>query len=124
MRIIMRLALMTLLLILGFAAGFPVGQSRGFSTGSEWAFVQARMFAREAGIFMPVTYEAGQFRITLKQPKHLYRNARLHAERYENEALLMSRGEETLNEDAPLVQNVSLPRQSASPPRAGEGGPR
>ena len=76
---------MIALLMAGFGAGFPIGQSRGFSTGSEWAFVQANILAREAELFMPVHYEAGQFRIILKQPKHLYRRAWMLADRHEDE---------------------------------------
>lgn len=99
---------MIALLIAGFAAGFPIGQSRGFSTGSEWAFVQANILAREAGLFMPVNYEAGQFRIMLKQPKHLYRTAWMLADRHEDEMANMCRDDRTLNERIQLTRNASL----------------
>jgi len=118
MKIIMRIALTIVLLIVGFAAGFPIGQNKGFSSGSEWAFVQANIFAREAGLFMPVSYEAGQFRIILKQPKHLYKSAWSLADRNENEMAMMSRGDKTGNERLRPTQNSSLP------PDAGNGGLR
>ncbi len=84
MKIVVRMFLMAALLAAGFAAGFPVGQSRGFTTGSEWALVQAGMFAREAGLEMPVSYEDGQFRITMRQPHHLYQRAWKLADRFED----------------------------------------
>ncbi|HUI46418.1 MAG TPA: hypothetical protein VL122_10610 [Nitrospirota bacterium] len=71
------------LLIVGFAAGFPVGQSSGFATGSEWAIIQADILAREAGVFMPVSFNDGQFRVILKQPGHIYRKAWRLADKYE-----------------------------------------
>ena len=110
MKIIMRIALMIGLLMAGFGAGFPIGQSRGFSTGSEWAFVQANILAREAELFMPVNYEAGQFRIILKQPKHLYRRAWMLADRHEDEMPYMSGGDRTLNERIRLIRKASLLR--------------
>jgi hypothetical protein len=108
MKIIMRIALMGALLFVGFAAGFPIGQSRGFSTGSEWALVQANILAREAGLFMPVNYEAGQFRVILKQPKHLYKRAWILADMHEDEMAYMSRGDGTLNERIQLIRNASM----------------
>jgi hypothetical protein len=82
MKTIIRVALMIASLLMGFAAGFPIGQSKGFSTGSEWAFVQANILARESGLFMPVNFEAGQFRVILKQPKYLYKRAWMLADRH------------------------------------------
>ncbi len=108
MKIIIRIALMIALLMTGFAAGFPIGQSKGFSTGSEWAFVQANILAREAGLFMPVNFEAGQFRIILKQPKHLYRSAWMIADRHEDEMAYLSEDDRTLNERVSLTRNASL----------------
>jgi hypothetical protein len=110
MKILMRIALAIALLTVGFSAGFPLGQSRGFSMGSEWSFVQANILAREAGVFMPVNYEAGQFRIILKQPKHLYKSSWMLADRYENEMAIMNKGERALNERIPPIQNASLPQ--------------
>lgn len=112
MKILFRITLMLALPIAGFmagfAVGFPTGQSRGFSTGSEWAFVQANLLAREAGLFMPVNYEAGQFRIILKQPKHLYRTAWMLADRHEAEMAYMSSGAGTLNDRIQQTRNASL----------------
>jgi hypothetical protein len=104
----MRIALMIVLLMAGFAAGFPIGQSRGFSTGSEWALVQASILAREAGVFKPVNFEAGQFRIILKQPKHLNRRAWMLADMHEDELAYQSSGDKTLNERVQLIRNASL----------------
>lgn len=82
MKIMVRIAVVILLLLAGFGAGFPIGQSIGFSTGSEWALVQADILAREAGVFMPVHIEKGMFRVALKQPRHLYREAWQLADRH------------------------------------------
>jgi len=71
------------LVMVGFAAGFPVGQSSGFATGCEWAIIQADILAREAGVFMPVSFNDGQFRVVLKQPGHIYRKAWQLADKYE-----------------------------------------
>ncbi len=84
MKISLRMALLFLIAAVGFAAGFPAGRSTGFSLGSEWALVQAELLAREQGLFLPVRYENGQFRILLKQPRHLYRNAWDLADQYDN----------------------------------------
>lgn len=83
MKIIIRTLLAIALLGAGFAAGFPVGKSIGFETGSEWALVQADMLAREAGVFMPVYIEDGNFRVIIKQPRGLYKRAWERADRYE-----------------------------------------
>ncbi len=76
-------ALAIVLLMVGFAAGFPVGQSSGFATGCEWAIIQADILAREAGVSMPVSFNDGQFRVVLKQPRHVYRKAWQLADKYE-----------------------------------------
>jgi hypothetical protein len=110
MKILIRLAVMIALLITGFAAGFPIGQSSGFSAGSEWALVQAGILAREAGLFMPVNFEAGQFRVTLKQPKHLYRSAWMLADRHEDEMANLCSGDRTLHERIQPTRNASLLR--------------
>ena len=110
MKIIMRIALVIALLMAGFAAGYPLGRSRGFSTGSEWAFVQANMLAREAGVFMPVNYEGGQFRIILKQPRHLYRTAWMLADIHEDDTVSMSIDDRSFNERIPLIRSASLPQ--------------
>ena len=83
MRITIRIVIAFVLLAVGFAAGLPIGQRIGFSTGSEWAIVQADIVAREAGVIMPVSYESGNFRVILRQPPHLYTMAWKLAKRHE-----------------------------------------
>ncbi len=63
------------MLLIGFAIGFPVGKTAGFETGSEWAIVQADLLAREAGVFMPVYLTEGKMRVVVKQPRDLHRKA-------------------------------------------------
>lgn len=82
MKIMVRISVVILLVVAGFGVGFPLGQSIGFSTGSEWALVQADILAREAGVFMPVRIEKGIFRVALKQPHHLYRASWQLADRH------------------------------------------
>ena len=72
-------------LAVGFASGLTVGQRNGFATGTEWAIVQADIIAREAGVFMPIRYESGNFRVVMQQPKHLYSIAWKRAEKYETQ---------------------------------------
>jgi len=110
MKILIRITLTIALLTAGFAAGFPIGRNSGFSTGSEWAFVQANILAREAGLFMPVNLENGQFRVILKQPKHLYREAWMLADRHEDEMAYMSSGDRTVDEGIQLTRNAVLPQ--------------
>lgn len=71
------------LLLVGFAAGFPIGQSSGFATGCEWAIIQADILAREAGVSMPVSFNDGQFRVVLRQPGDVYRRAWQLSDKYE-----------------------------------------
>ncbi len=97
MKIISVIALAVALLIIGYAAGFPVGQSSGFATGCEWAIIQADILAREAGEFMPVSFNDGQFRIVLRQPRHLYRRAWQLADKYDE---LIQNAENDENEPA------------------------
>jgi hypothetical protein len=108
MKVILRITLMIALLAAGFAAGFPMGRSNGFSTGSEWALMQAGILVREAGLFMPVNFEAGKFRIILKQPKHIYRRAWVLADRHEDEIAFMCEGDRTLNERIQLIRNAAM----------------
>ncbi len=82
-KISLRLLIAAIILIAGFAAGIPVGQSMGFAKGSEWAFVQAELVAKEAGLEMPVSYDGEQFMIVMKQPQHLYQRAWKLADRHE-----------------------------------------
>jgi hypothetical protein len=81
MKTLMGITTAIILLIVGFAAGYPVGKSVGFDMGSEWALVQAEILAREVGAFMPVYLDDGTFRVVIKQPRHLYRTAWKLAER-------------------------------------------
>lgn len=85
MKPITRIVSILILLALGFAAGFPIGSRSGFVRGSEWAIVQADLIAREAGLLMPVNLADGEFRITFKQPRGLYKFARQLAEKHYNE---------------------------------------
>ena len=73
MKAINRTICVVLLLATGFAAGFPIGNNIGFTRGSEWALVQADVLAREAGLFMPVGFDGGMFRVIMKQPRGLYK---------------------------------------------------
>ncbi len=84
MKTLSGIAIAILLIVVGFAAGFPVGKNIGFETGSEWALVQAKILAREADSFMPVYLADGEFRVVIKQPRHLYRNAWKLADRHDD----------------------------------------
>jgi hypothetical protein len=108
MKILIRIVLAIVLLIVGFAAGFPAGKSIGFTSGSEWALVQANIIAREAGVFMPVSLNDGQFRVVLKQPGHLYKRAWELADRNEDEMRWVNSGERSLTETVLLARNVSM----------------
>ena len=97
------------LLMLGFAVGFPIGQRSGFTTGSEWSLMHANLLAREAGVFMPVSYKDGAFHVVVKQPRHLYKKAHQLADRYEEEALDAHAGKGiNLAERIQLAQGISL----------------
>jgi hypothetical protein len=96
------------LLIVGFAAGFPAGKSAGFTSGSEWALVQANIIAREAGVFMPVSLNDGQFRVVLKQPRQLYKRAWELADRDEEEMRWVNSGKRSLRETVLLARNMSI----------------
>ena len=76
-----RIIYVVLLLAVGFAAGFPIGSMSGFSRGSEWAIVQADIIARESGLFMPVGFDGGMFRVIMKQPRGLYKKVWQQAEK-------------------------------------------
>jgi hypothetical protein len=105
MHIIMRIMLSVFLLLIGFAAGVPVGKSLGFTTGSEWALVQADILAREAGLFMPVSLEEGRFRVVIKQPRRLYKKAWQHADVHE-ESMQGYAITSSLNETVQMAQNT------------------
>jgi hypothetical protein len=97
--IILRIVLILGLLATGFAMGFPVGQQKGFDSGSEWAIVQADMAAREAGMEMPFSLEDGQIRVVVRQSPDLQKWARKQAELY-NDRLTVA---EFRQIDRPLV---------------------
>jgi hypothetical protein len=108
MKILIQCLLAIALLIAGFAAGYPAGKSEGFKSGSEWALVQANIIAREAGVFMPVSLYEGQFRVVIKQPRHLYKRAWELADRDEEKMLRVNSGVRSLSETLLLAQNVSM----------------
>ncbi len=102
-KMIMSILSAIILLSVGFAAGFPVGQSIGFTTGSEWAFLQASLVARESGLAMPVNLVEGRFRIVLKQRRGLYRKTRQLADKYEEYMAYESvSGKELAKNESPL----------------------
>jgi len=108
MKTLIRIVLAITLLIVGFAAGFPVGKSAGFTSGSEWALVQANIIAREAGVFMPVSLNDGQFRVVLKQPRHLYKRAWELADKDEEVMRWVNSSERSLSKTGLLARNMSM----------------
>ncbi len=108
MKILIRIMLAIALLIVGFAAGFPAGKSAGFASGSEWALVQATIIAREAGVFMPVSLNDGQFRVVLKQPRKLYKRAWELADRDEEDMRWVNSSDKSLSETVLLARNMSI----------------
>lgn len=107
-RLTIRAAFVIVLLLMGFAAGFPIGRSSGFTTGSEWSFIQADLLAREAGVFMPINYKEGTFRVVVKQPRHLHRSARERANRHEAEMAYVNSGKSALIDHVQVTQRISL----------------
>ena len=83
MKFVTGIALAIILLLAGFAAGFPLGKSDGFDRGCEWALVQADIVARESGVFMPVYIENGTFKVVIRQPRDLYKRAWKLAEQHD-----------------------------------------
>jgi len=107
MKIIIRIMLVIILVSIGFAAGYSIGQSIGFTTGSEWAFVQASLIARERGLFMPVHFVEGHFRIVRKEPSDLHQRTRELAEKYDAD-VVDENGEAELAKNAILLRNINL----------------
>ncbi len=101
--VILRLLLVTVFLVLGFAAGFPVGKSIGFTKGSEWAIMQADILARQMGLSMPVHFQDGNFRVVVKQSRHLHIQAWRSADKYQREMEVVNKGERPLIETANLT---------------------
>jgi len=81
--IVLRMFAALFLLAAGFAIGYPTGQRNGFTTGTEWALVQADILAKEAGMDMPVFIENDELKVVLRQPRNLYRTAWKMADRYD-----------------------------------------
>jgi hypothetical protein len=112
MKIILKFATRTVvafgLLLAGFSAGFPVGQRMGFTTGSEWAIIQAGIVAREAGLSMPVNYAEGTFRVVVRQSPDLYKNAWRLADRYDREMQYWSSGKRPLQESVNFTRSAYL----------------
>ena len=81
MQMVIRVLVAIALLSAGLAVGYPLGQYYGFSSGREWALVQADIVAREAGVFMPVSYRENRFHVVLRQPPGVYQQARWSAAR-------------------------------------------
>jgi hypothetical protein len=96
------------LLLAGFSTGFEIGQRSGFTKGGEWSIMQADLLAREAGVFMPVSYSEGTFHVVVKQPRHLYRNAQKLAEKHEKDMAYVNTGKKGLSERVQLAQGMSL----------------
>jgi hypothetical protein len=117
-RIVLTIIMIAGFFAAGFAAGFPYGRSTGFSLGSEWVMMQAEILAREQGIFMPIRYEEGQFRVLMKQPRHLYKHAWKLADRYEEKMTFADRNSNNLNAAAPLVKNID-PAEEQAPDMSG-----
>ncbi len=109
-KILLRLGLVIALLLMGFAAGLSVGKSIGFTTGSEWACIQADIAAREMGVNMPVYFHDGQIRVVVKQPRNLYKHAWQLADRYQKEMEYVNQGERPLTETAYLFRNLHITR--------------
>jgi len=108
MKILIQMVLAAVLVVAGFAAGFPVGKSAGFATGSEWALVQADIIARESGLFMPVSFEDGRFRVTIKQPRNLYKRAWQLADRHDEKMQAEDMVMKSLSRTVQLAQNIQL----------------
>ena len=105
MKIAIRILLALVLLGAGVAVGYPIGQNRGFSRGSEWALVQADIIAREAGVFMPIRFEEDQFHVVFKQPKGIYTRTRRLADKQDGaRPQRVSEGQSELRELAYLKQ--------------------
>ncbi len=106
MRIISHTIMGIVLVALGFALGFPLGKIVGFNNGGEWAIMQAEIIAREAGMFMPVRLENGTFRVKLKQPRGLHRQAWKFADKHFDELAIEANCERKLSERVMTARNT------------------
>lgn len=98
MKVMTGTALATVFLLVGFAAGFPLGKSDGFARGGEWALVQADILARESGVFMPVSLDNGTFKVVIQQPRGIYKRAWKLADKHDEKqqgSLLYKMSEQT-----------------------------
>lgn len=111
MKIVLRTAVAIAVFMAGFAAGYPAGKTNGFLSGAEWSSIQSSILAREAGVFMPVYYESGAFRVVFKQKKNFYKQAKQMADENDGGAMLASDHADIASEH---VQLVSM-RQHADP---------
>jgi hypothetical protein len=110
MKIILRICIFIVLLAVGFAIGYPLGQHEGFSIGSEWALMQADLMARESGLFMPILYDGEQFRVVMRQPPHLYRRAWKLADMHQVD------GTDMLEDDGTAPEHIQLAGNTAPTP--------
>ena len=98
LKLTIRVVTAAVLLLAGFAVGFPMGQRTGFTTGIEWALVQVDILARETGVSLPVNFEEGTFHVIVKQPPDLYKRAWQLADKHDQDMQRWSSGERTLRE--------------------------
>jgi hypothetical protein len=108
MKIMTRILPAVVLVATGFAAGYPIGHSSGFATGSEWAFSQASIISREFGLFMPVNFAEGKFRVVLKQPRSKYKQSKQRADKYESDFVCESYGEKALVDNMRMLRGSYL----------------
>jgi hypothetical protein len=100
---VVRIAVILGLLTAGFALGFPIGQQRGFNTGSEWGIVQADIAAREAGSPLIVSLEDGQIRAIITQPRGLYKRAQQQAALYSDRMFAEKTGKKAIPVDIEIA---------------------
>lgn len=115
MKTLTRATLIIALLFGGFAVGFSLGDSQGFTRGGEWALVQAGIVAREEGLNMPVSFTNGAFEVVQKQPADLYKKAWQMADRRYDEDMRNMRksmtAQEAVNAATGASYKTSRPRQ-------------
>ena len=101
--IVVRIAVILGLLTAGFALGSPIGQQRGFNTGSEWGIVQADIAAREAGSPLIVSLEEVQIRVTITQPRGIYKRAHQQAAFYNDRIMVAKTGKRSVPVDIEVI---------------------
>jgi len=70
--------------------------------------VQANILARESGLFMPVSFEDGQFRVIIKQPRNFYKRAWQLAETHDEKMQVEDMAMDSLSRTVQLEQNTQL----------------